>query len=207
MRNKIINRCMNLIKNNSDLDDIKLAEVKYGLEGVYMTLTKLVIVVTIALLLGILKEVIIFLFLYNIIRMPSFGLHATKSWICLVSTLIVFLTIPYLCKVYTIPNLIKIIMGIVLILLYFKNAPADTHKRPIVSIKRRRTYKVISTLLAIIFVILSLIIENRFLSNSLIMALVVQSFIISPTIYKLFNLPYDNYKNYQSNMVWIWKHI
>ena len=92
-------------------------------------------------------------------------------------------------------------MGIVLILLYFKNAPADTHKRPIVSIKRRRTYKVISTLLAIIFVILSLIIENRFLSNSLIMALVVQSFIISPTIYKLFNLPYDNYKNYQSNMV------
>ena len=201
MRNKIINRCMNLIKNNSDLDDIKLAEVKYGLEGVYMTLTKLVIVVTIALLLGILKEVIIFLFLYNIIRMPSFGLHATKSWICLVSTLIVFLTIPYLCKVYTIPTLIKIIMGIILILLYFKNAPADTHKRPILSIKRRITYKFISTLLAIIFVILSLIIENNFLSNSLIMSLVVQSFIISPTVYKLFNLPYDNYKNYQSNMV------
>ena len=77
-----------------------------------------------------------------------------------------------------------------------KNAPADTHKRPIVSKKRRHTYKLISTIVAIAMVIVAVVTENQFISNSLIFALVVQNFMISPTVYHIFKLPYANYKNY-----------
>ena len=67
----------------------------------------------------------------------------------------------------------------------------------IVNPKLRRKYKIISTITAIAMVTTSLIINNTFLQNSFIFTLIVQSFVISPQVYKLFKLPYDNYKNYQ----------
>ena len=48
---------------------------------------------------------------------------------------------------------VKTIIGIICIGFMFKNAPADTHKRPIVSKKRRHIYKLISTIVAIVMVI------------------------------------------------------
>ena len=44
----------------------------------------------------------------------------------------------------------------------------------------------------------SLLIDNTFLHNSLLLSLVVQCFMISPAVYKIFKLPYDNYKAYQN---------
>ena len=78
----------------------------------------------------------------------------------------------------------------------FKNAPADTKKRPIVNKKRRLVFKIISTILAIIFSISAIIIKNKFLSNCLIFALVLENAMISPIVYKIFKLPYNNYITY-----------
>lgn len=189
---------MNLIKKQyPHYDEVKLAEIKYGLASIYITISKTIVICAIAYILGILKELIIFTIIYNIIRMPSFGLHATKSWICLVSSTLIFIGSTYLCSIVTIPLLLKIIFGIVGILLIFKNSPADTEKKPIVSPKRRLAYKIISTVIAITFVVLSITIPDNFLSNSFIFALIIQCFMTSKSAYKLFGLPYDNYKNYQ----------
>lgn len=196
MKNKILNSCMKSIKQNTSYDETKLAEIRYGLEGIYLLISKLIVIGALAYFLHLFKELIIFLLIYNLIRMPSFGLHATKSWICLLSSTIIFIAVPWLCKYLVLPNIVKILAGIILILLFYKNAPADTHKRPIVNPKRRMTYKVISVIIAIIFVGCSIIIKNQFLCNCLLMALVVQSFMISPLVYKIFGLPYDNYKVY-----------
>lgn len=202
MRKKVVNKCMDFIKSNGDYDEIKLAEIKYGIEGIYMLISKMVIIILAAIILGIIKEVAIFLLLYNFIRMPSFGLHATKSWICLISSLIIFLIVPYLCTILILPIWLKIGLGIILIGLFLKNAPADTHKKPIINPKRRRTYKIVSATIATIYTITSIIIENNFITCSLIFSLIIQSFIISPLTYKIFNLPYNNYKNYMAtNMV------
>lgn len=193
MKKIIINKCMNYIKKNTNYDKTKLAEIKYGLESIYLTFSKLIVISALALILGIFKEMIIYMLIYNLIRMPSFGLHATKSWICLLSSTILFISIPYLCIVLTIPTVFKLIIGIVGTLLMFKNSPADTKKRPIVNKKRRRVYKVLSVILAIIFTICSITIKYNFISNCLIFGLVMQNFMISPTVYKIFKLPYNNY--------------
>ena len=199
MKTKIIDGSMNLIKKNSNYSEEKLAEIKYGLEGVYLTISKLIVIGLIAYILGIFKEVIIFLVIYNIIRTTSFGLHATKSWICLLSSSIIFIGFPFLCKYLFLSNYVKMIMGVILILLIYKNAPADTHKRPIINQKRRLFFKYTSTFIAIIFVYCALLINNNFLSNSFIMSLLVQSFMISPMVYKVFKLPYNNYLVYLNN--------
>lgn len=192
-----MNHCMNFIKKyNPDKSENDLEIIQYGLEGLYLTISKLVIILLLSMILGIFKEVIIFLLIYNIIRTPSFGLHATKSWICLLSSTCIFIGVPFLCNQFILPIYIKMIIGLISIILIFKNAPADTYKRPIISKKRRQMYKLISTIVAITMVVLAIVAKNQFISNSLIFALVVQNFMISPMIYHLFKLPYANYKNY-----------
>lgn len=193
MKKFIINKCMNYIKKNTNYNKTKLEEIEYGLVSIYLTISKMIIISIIALLLGVFKEMIIFSIIYNILRMPSFGLHATKSWICLLSSTILFIGIPYLCMFLSIPMIIKIIIGILGILFMFKNAPADTHKKPIVNKKRRKFYKYISTLLAVVFCILSVTIADNFISNCLTFSIIMQNCMISPLTYKMFKLPYNNY--------------
>lgn len=198
MKEVFINNSMNLIhKYYPDYSEERLAELKYGLLGLYLMITKSIIIFGIALYLGIFKELLIFTVIYNILRAPSFGIHASKSWICLVSSATIFILSTYLSVNIVIPINIKIIFGIIGIILIYKNSPADTAKKPIVSPKRRRIYKLISTIIAIIFAIASIVVDNNFLSNSFILSLILQNIMVAPTTYKIFGEPYDNYKSYQ----------
>lgn len=196
MKKYIINKCLRYIKHNTNYNDVKMSEIKYGLEGIYLTITKIVIIFAIAFILDIFNEVIIFLLIYNILRLPSFGLHATKSWICLVSSSIIFIGIPYLCLLFKIPIIFRSIISSVGILLMFKNAPADTYKRPIVSKKRRNKLKFISTIFTIIYGFCTIFIKSDFISNCYLFSIILQNCMIAPTTYKLFKLPYNNYINY-----------
>lgn len=193
MKKMIIEKCMDYIKKNTNYDKTKLSEIKYGLEGLYLTFSKIFIISLLAIVLGILKEMIIYMLIYNIIRMPSFGLHATKSWICLLSSTVLFIGIPYLCIYIDIPFILKVIIGLMCTLFMLKNAPADTKKRPLVNKKRRLIYKIISTTITFIFCLISFVVKNNFISNCLIFASIMQNCMISPTVYKTFKLPYNNY--------------
>ena len=196
MKKIILNHWMNIIKNNKNYDNVKLAEIEYGLTAIYLTISKLIVIALLSVLLGIFKEMIIFLLIYNVLRMPSFGIHATKSWICLITSSIIFIGLPIVCINIHLNTLMKVIIGTIGCLLMFKNSPADTKKRPIVNPKRRLTYKLISTLLAIIFVILSITIKNNYISNCLIFGLILQNALISPFTYRIFKQPYNNYKEF-----------
>lgn len=196
MRNAIINKQLNFIKRYNNLDDEKLSIIKYGLESIYILITKLVIILLVAFLLGLLKQTIIFLLFYNLVRLPSFGLHATKSWICLISSLLVFIILPYVCTILVIPTNYKLIMGIIGLFFMFKNAPADTYKRPIINKKRRLVYKILSCIITVVMTCISLFIKDQFLASSILISIILQCFMISPTVYKIFKLPYNNYKQY-----------
>lgn len=196
MKDLIIGKQLNVIKKYNNFDDDKLAVIKYGLESIYILITKTIIILLVSYLLGLLKQTVIFLVCYNFIRIPSFGLHATKSWICLVSSLLIFIILPFICTVITIPMYLKIIIGLIGLAFIIKNAPADTYKRPIISKKRRMFFKVCSSIVTIAMILFSLLIEDQFLANSLLFSIILQCFMISPTVYKFFKLPYNNYKRY-----------
>ena len=194
MKNYIINGTINYILKYNHYNNIKQEELKYGLVAIYLLVTKLIIILIISALLGIFKEVVLFTIIYIPIRAVSFGLHATKSWVCLISSTTIFVGLPFISKYLLMPTYIKSIIGIISILLMFKNSPADTHKRPIVNKKRRLFFKYSSVLISIIYTILSIFINNNFIANCLLFALLIQCFLTSPLIYKLFKLPYNNYK-------------
>lgn len=193
MKKFITKKCMDYIKKNTNYDDIKLKEIEYGIVSIYLTVSKIFIIIILAILFGIEKDVLTFMILFNILRTTGFGLHATKSWICLLSSTLIFIGIPILCTYININIYIKMMICIIGIIFMWKNAPADTKKKPIVSKKRRLVYKTISTLLTIIFTICSIIIKNNFISNCLMFAIILENCLISPLTYKLFKLPYNNY--------------
>ena len=199
MREKIVNKLINFLKKYKTYTNDEEEILKYGLESLYILITKSVIIFSIAFLLNIGFEVLIFALIYNLIRKYSFGLHATKSWICLVSSLFIFLIIPLVCKYIVINIYVKSIIGAFFITQIYINSPADTYKRPIINQKRRNKFKFLSTIIAITLIFTSILINNNFISNCCLFSVILQSFIISPYIYKLFKLPYNNYLNYINN--------
>ena len=67
MKKVVLSNMMNLIKSNNNFDEEKLEEIEYGLESIYLTFTKLIIIFSLSYILGILKEVILLSIFYNII--------------------------------------------------------------------------------------------------------------------------------------------
>lgn len=197
MKKFFINKSLKLIKkNNNNLSDIKLEEIEYGLESLYLTYTKFIVLTGLAIILGIFKEYVILLVAYNVIRTFSFGLHATKSIYCLLSSLICFIGGVYVCEYLYIPLTIKILVSIFCVYCLIRYAPADTEKRPLINKKKREMYKVISVLLGCCYLVLICIFNKHIVSNYLLVGMVEAVIMIHPLIYKMFNLPFDNYKNY-----------
>lgn len=188
---------MNLIKNKKNYSQDELEIIAYGLEGIYLTITKAVVIFGIAICLGILKEVIFLLISYNVIRSQAFGLHATKSIYCLISSLIIFIGGSYICKYIILPFWIMIIISIICNICLFLYAPADTYKRPIVNVKKRKRFKFLSSLLGIIYTILIVIFHDNVIANYLLVGMLSSVLMILPITYKIFNLSYNNYKNYE----------
>lgn len=193
MKKIVMKNIMIYISKRGNYSDTELAEIEYGLTGIYLTFSKIIIIAILACLLGIFKEMIIFMLLFNIIRTTGFGLHATKSWICLLSSTLIFIGVPLFCKYIEINIYLKGLLCIFSTILIYKNAPADTKKRPIVNRKRRKVLKLLSTLTSIIFVTISLLVKNNFISNCLLLSIILEDFLISPFVYRLFKLPYNNY--------------
>lgn len=197
MKKAFLNWSLSLIRNNKpNISSDELDEIRYGLEGIYLTFTKAIFISVAAYFLGIFKEMIIMLLFFNILRTTAFGLHAKKSWMCWLSSSIIFLLLPYISRYIIIPFYLKIILGILAIILMFKYAPADTEKHPLVNLKKRKIWKIMSVIDCSLMVLASLIIKNETINTLIFFAIYIQILLINPFIYKLFNLSYDNYKTY-----------
>ena len=197
MKEKFINSSLDSIKRKyPKYTNIELEEIKYGLESLYLTITKLVILLIFALILGIIKEFFIFLILYNLVRLYGFGLHASKTSICLISSILLFIGIPFIARYFVINKIIIGILGSILLLNFYKYSPADTKKRPIVNPKVRLKYKYLSCSIVILFLISAVIINNYYISNLLFISVLLEGFLINPFVYRIFGFSYDNYKNY-----------
>ncbi len=192
----VLDFCVKLITDNNNYSKEQVDIIRYGLESIYLTITKMVIIFLVSFFLGIFKDVIILLITYNIIRSQAFGLHASKSSYCLISSLISFIGGGFICKYYVISKLFKIIGSIVCVIFLFLYAPADTYKRPLINVRKRRRFKYLSVFLGIVYTVLIIFVSDFLVTNYLFIGMILSVGMILPITYKIFNLPYNNYKNY-----------
>lgn len=202
MKKKFLNSSINLIKKNKQYTQDELDIISYGLESIYLVITKAIIIFAIAIVLNISKEVLLVLIFYNIIRTQAFGIHASKSIYCLISSIILFIGGGLLCKYINIPYEITMIISIICNIFILLYAPADTHKRPLINEKKRIAFKYKSILLGFLYIISIFILRNNELIDYILIGMVEATLMILPLTYKIFKLPYNNYKNYNYN-VWL----
>ena len=200
MKKVFLNTCLKLItKNDPSINKEKLDEIRYGLEGLYLTITKTIVIFTITLLLGIFSEMLIMLFVFNILRTTGFGIHAKKSWQCWISSLTIFVILPYIAKTIIIPFFVKIILGIISIIAMILYAPADTVKRPLINKKKRLIWKALSVFNCLTLITISFYIKDNTISNLLLFGILIEVVLINPITYMVFKMPYNNYKTYGLN--------
>lgn len=174
----------------------KLDEIMYGVEGIYLTITKAIIIFMFALILGIFKELLFLLIAFNIIRTFAFGMHANNSITCLIFSSLIFLGGAFICKYIIINKNILYLMYLLVLIIISIYSPADTVKRPLIKKKKRIRFKILSILTVIVFFIITLFFKNNLIINCLIFGLIIECILILPITYRAFNMPYKNYVNY-----------
>lgn len=199
MKKKLMGAMMNNIKKNiSQLNEEQLEIIEYGLEGLYLTFTKIIIILVLSILLNIVKETLLVLLFYNTIRLFAFGLHAKNSTACLITSLTLFIGGTYLAIYLNISLLVKIILSSICLILILIYAPADTEKRPLINKKKRKRFKILSIITSLIMTIIIIYLHNNYLSNFMIIGFIEATIMILPITYKLYGLPYNNYKNFSN---------
>lgn len=195
MKEAFLNSSLSFIQKYKDFSEHDIDKLRYGLEGIYLTIEKLVVIIAVSLVLGILKEVFITLVLFNIIRFTGFGFHAEKSIQCLFISLFQFVLVPYILINLHISKSVMLIICGICIINYVLFAPADTVKRPLPN-KRKRTIRKWATVLIGIIYTLIIAFFNSFLTPLLLSSLIVEAIVINPLLYMVFHQPYNNYKTY-----------
>lgn len=198
MKDKIINNIMEQIKKYNDYDNTKLAEIKYGIETIYLTIVKTIVFIIIAILLKTIKELGLLMLFYGILRLTGFGVHAQKSIHCWISSITIFVIIPILIKYVNLQNYILYPLLLISFIILIVYAPADTPKRPLINKRKRIIYKILTIIISFIYVMAILCIKNNnIITNTLLYSMLLESFLVAPYTYKLFGVPYKNYKTYK----------
>lgn len=199
MKEKFVNSSINFICKYQECNDLKMKQLKYGLEGIYGLLIKLTAVIIISIITGTYKETLLFLLFYTGIRTYSFGFHTKSSLACWITTITIYNIIPFIFKNILITDIVGyIIIGLAFISMILW-APADTPKRPLIRKEKRRKCKIISSMVVIMYAFLFYFNKNILIDNAIIYALIIQSILINPITYKITKTQFNNYKYYHKN--------
>lgn len=197
MRKKFLNYSISKIKiKYPDYSEEKLEEIQYGIEALYITFTKAIVIFLLSFFLGVIKEVFFILLFYNILRTTAFGMHAKNSFQCYVISIVLFIGAGLLSKYVFFDFYLKLAISIVCFIHMVIFAPADTYKRPLINKKKRKIYKISSGIISLFYVILIILLKDIVWSNYLLFGLVDATVMIHPITYRVFQLPYNNYKTY-----------
>ena len=193
MNNFLVNKTVDFVKNYSSSDSLDIDKIKYGIEGIYLTISKIIIVLLIGFILNYLDIVILTILFFNILRFFGFGLHAHKSIECLVISIFNFNILPILLLHININKFVFLIISLLIIIAFIIYAPSDTEKRPLRNKKKRIIRKIGIVLCSLLYILI--VYKYEYLKIPIICSLIIEFLMINPISYRVLNLKYNNYKN------------
>lgn len=164
--------------------------IDYGLHLIIGELPKNFIILGIAYILGIFKLTLLTVILLLPYRSVSGGFHLKTHLGCIIGTTLIYCGIAKIsCYIIFYNQILKYIItlsvwifGMIMIHLH---APADTENVPILSQKERKNKKILSYIFLSIALVASCIIQNRIISNILLLSHIVQTICITKLAYKI----------------------
>lgn len=197
MKEVFLERSLQLLNKEYNYQGDDLDRVKYGLEVIYISITKMFVILLVSIIFKAFKETLLMIIFVNGLRTFAYGIHAKKSWHCYISSIICFVLSPMLFKYIEINTIQKILISIICFISYALFAPADTHKRPLINKEHRKKLKINTLIVCSIYIAIIFISKNTLINNMIILSMVTEVFVINPIIYKIFDMPYNNYMTYQ----------
>ena len=176
-------------KEMPEIDDERAEVIQYGLQNIIGEVPKIFLLLIIAFLLQMLKEVLFMFVALLLYRGASGGFHLKTHLGCILGTTLFYCGIVFLSQNIVLDQTIKYIIigigwvfGMIMIKLY---APADTENVPILSKKDRRKKQIIAYITFSIGLIAAIFIQNSVISNILIFGNLLQTLTITKVAYRL----------------------
>lgn len=191
MKEVFLKYSLQTINANKEWDEENLEKIRYGLEGIYLTIVKLVILMALAIILNVEMLFLINLVFFNILRFFAFGVHARNSTQCLITSTVMFIIFPILSTSIDFPLPVQIIIASICVLLFLLYAPADTHKRPQKNKKKRQIRKAFAVTISIVYVFLIIMLKG--LNQIILCSLMTETIMILPITYRILGVPYKNH--------------
>ena len=129
MRDVIISKSLYHLNSIYNYDNDTFDRVKYGLEILYISITKTLIILGIAAMFGCFIDTLLFFLLITPLKTFSYGLHAKNSIYCYILSIIVFIIIPQIILNFNINFniIIKIVLSIFSLLCYYSHMLSYQH--------------------------------------------------------------------------------
>lgn len=197
MKEVFLEHSLKLLNKEYNYQGDDLDRVTYGLEVIYISITKMFVILLVSIIFRAFKETLLMIIFVNGLRTFAYGIHAKKSWHCYVSSIICFVLSPMLFKYIEINTIQKILISVICFIGYAVFAPADTYKRPLINTKHRQRLKINTLIVCSIYIVIIFVSKNTLVNNMIILSMITQVFVINPIIYKIFDMPYNNYMTYQ----------
>lgn len=199
MKEVFVNNSLNYLKRNNACDNKQEKIFKYTLESIYSFFTKSLVILLLAIVLKTFKITLVTLIFYSILRGFTFGIHATKNLYCWIISLTTYIVLPLLISYFDFSiylMYVSFILGVTAIILW---SPADTKARPLLNKNKRFANKIISLFISLIFIILSVLVNNQNFKEIISIVLLMNLICTCPLTYYIFKQPYKNYRFYKKN--------
>lgn len=190
-------------KQMPEIDDEKAEVLMYGIQLIIGEIPKTILLFALGFLLEIGWYTIFAYIALVPYRAASGGFHLKTHLGCIIGSSVFYYGIIYLSKFLTLDTIqkyilvfIALIFGIIMVSLY---APADTENIPILSKKERKRKKILSYITLVLTLLAGILIQDKMISNILIIGVIVQTMTITKVAYILTNNKYG-YEVYQKEI-------
>lgn len=158
----------------------------YGTYVFYLNVCKTVALVIVALALGILPYVLVFMAALGLLRAFSFGVHLSNPALCTALGFAYYLGFTYFSLVVPVPLAVEALLLGLCVLAVARYAPAQTKRRPIKE-KDRKPFKVKSLCVLLVEAVAVIVLHGAYpvYSTLICTAAVCQSANLLPITYKL----------------------
>lgn len=179
-----------IMENDPSIEGDKSEIIYYGLQNLVGELPKGFFILLVAWICGVFKLVLLGTIVFLVYRAFAGGVHLKTHLSCFcVSTLLIVGGTVFAKEVlydnYIIIYTILASINFILAMLY---APADTENRPIMKESQRKRQKIESLLtVGVVYIISTFIIKEQIIGNLFMYMLTVESLMITPAAYKLFD--------------------
>ncbi len=196
--NEII--ALNVSKHLIRYGSIDEYDNEYIYLGVYLIsslITKSCLLLVTSIILSLTEKVFIMAVIFLLIRFFSSGLHMKSSISCTITSLVFYLGGSFIADRISLSNEICLVFLLILGSIIVRYSPADTEKRPILGVDKRKALQIKSGIAVVTIIIINILLGSNIVFKLTTVVYLFQMISVIPITYRIMNENYNNYLNYE----------